>query len=96
MALGFAGILAAGLGWLIWLVLLSRLSAGTAALNVLIIPAVAVLAAWLQLGERPSPFELTGMVLIALALLRLAWLAGHTTPAPAAPSPAAPKEADHE
>ena len=96
VALGFAGILAAGLGWLIWLVLLSRLSAGTAALNVLIIPAVAVLAAWLQLGERPSPFELTGMVLIALALLRLAWLAGHTTPAPAAPSPAAPKEADHE
>ena len=36
--------------------------------------AIAVLAAWLQLGERPSPAEFAGMALIALALSLLALL----------------------
>ena len=74
LTLGFAGIFAGGLGWLAWLILLGRLSAGAAGLNVLIIPAIAVLAAWLQLGERPSLAEFTGMGLIALALSMLAGL----------------------
>ena len=54
--------------------LLSRLSAGTASLNILAIPGVAVLAAWLQLGEVPDMFESIGMLLIALALAVLAFL----------------------
>ncbi len=74
LTLGFAGIFAGGLGWLVWLILLGRLSAGAAGLNVLIIPAIAVLAAWLQLGERPSLAEFIGMGLIALALSMLAGL----------------------
>jgi len=32
-----------------------------------------VLAAWLQLGERPAPIETTGMALIGAALAKLAW-----------------------
>lgn len=74
LTLGFAGVFAGGIGWLMWLMLLGRLSAGAAGLNVLIIPAIAVLAAWLQLGERPSPAEFAGMALIALALSLLALL----------------------
>ena len=64
----FNGCIAAGLGWLVWLHLLSRLSAGTAGLNVLAIPAVALLCAWLQLDDVPSLAEGVGIALIALAL----------------------------
>ncbi len=64
----FNGCVAAGLGWLIWMHLLSRLSAGMAGLNVLAIPAVALLCAWAQLDEQPSLAEGVGMLLIALGL----------------------------
>ena len=68
LVLIFNGCIAAGLGWLVWLHLLSRFSAGTAGLNVLAIPAVALLCAWLQLGDTPSLAEGIGIALIAVAL----------------------------
>ena len=77
VVLGYVGILASGIGWLVWLILLSRLTAGMAGLNVLAIPAVAVLLAWLQLGERPNLSEALGMLLVggALGVLSLiTWL----------------------
>ncbi|MBV8047748.1 MAG: EamA family transporter [Paludibacterium sp.] len=67
----YLGVFASGLGWLTWMLLLSRLSAGMASLNVLAIPAVAVLMAWLQMGEAPDRIEGLGMLLIALALALL-------------------------
>jgi len=69
----YIGILASGLGWLVWLLILARLSAGTAGMNVLAIPAVAVLLAWLQLGETPSRCEAFGMVMVGVALGLLAF-----------------------
>ncbi|MGL4205310.1 MAG: DMT family transporter [Aeromonadaceae bacterium] len=72
LVLIFNGCIAAGLGWLVWLHLLSRLSASTAGLNVLAIPAVALLCAWLQLDDVPSLAEGVGIALIALALGLLA------------------------
>ena len=74
-ALFYSGVLASGLGWLMWMRLLQHLSAGAASLNALAIPAVAVLAAWLEHGERPAPHELLGMLLVALALVLLSYLA---------------------
>ena len=73
-ALLYSGVLASGLGWLMWMRLLQHLSAGTASLNALAIPAVAVLAAWLEHGERPAQHELLGMLLVALALVLLSYL----------------------
>lgn len=70
----YVGVLASGLGWLLWLLLLYRLTAGMAGLNVLAIPVVAVLLAWLQLGETPQASEAWGMALIGLALGLLSWL----------------------
>ncbi len=67
----FSGVLAGGIGWLIWMLLLARLSAGMASLSILAIPAVAVLMAWLMIGELPSQAEAGGMVLIGAALLLL-------------------------
>jgi len=57
--------------WLLWLYILEKLPAGVAGMGSLIIPVVGVLSAWLQLGERPGPFEAAGMVLIGVALLIL-------------------------
>ena len=72
--LAFSTILATGIGWWLWTYVLSRTPAGIAGLNALGIPVVAVLASWLQLGERPPPLELTGMLMIGIALALLAWL----------------------
>jgi len=60
--------LANGLGWWLWLYALQRLPAGAASMNSLLIPVIAVLAAWMQLGEVPSTAEAVGMLLIGIAL----------------------------
>ncbi len=62
------------LAWFLWLWIVVRLPVSISSLNSLAIPIIGVLAAWLQLGERPTPVESTGMLLvfIALALLALA------------------------
>ena len=53
---------------MLWLYVLEHLSAGMAGLSTLGIPLIGVLAGWLELGERPSAVELSGMLLIAAAL----------------------------
>jgi drug/metabolite transporter (DMT)-like permease len=55
--------------WFLWLYVLEKLPAGVAGMGSLAIPLVGVVSAWLQLGERPGPFEAVGMLLIGLALL---------------------------
>jgi drug/metabolite transporter (DMT)-like permease len=56
---------------LLWLFILQRLPATISGLNALAVPLVGVVAAWIQLGERPSAAEGIGMALIlgGLALL---------------------------
>jgi drug/metabolite transporter (DMT)-like permease len=73
-ALAFNALFATALAWLLWLYVLDRLPAGVAGLSSLAVPAVGVLAAWIELGEQPSIAEGVGMVLIALALGLLSWL----------------------
>lgn len=67
-ALAFNAVLATGLAWLLWLYVLNNLSARMAGLSALGIPMVGALAGWIELGERPTPFELGGMLLIGAAL----------------------------
>jgi drug/metabolite transporter (DMT)-like permease len=81
LALGFSAAFATGIGWWLWTYVLSHSSAGIAGLNSLGIPVIAVLASAVQLGERPPPLELVGMLLIGIALALIAWL-GMTKPAP--------------
>lgn len=68
----FNGCIAAGLGWLVWLHLLSRLAAGSRRSECVGDPAVALICAWLQLGDVPSLAEWVGVALIAIALGLLA------------------------
>jgi drug/metabolite transporter (DMT)-like permease len=72
LAVAYTALLGTALAWLLWLYVLDALPAGVAGLGSLAIPAIGVLAAWLQLGERPRTSELTGMLLIAAALAVLA------------------------
>lgn len=70
-ALGFNAIGAMAVATLLWLYILHRLPTTVSSLSSLIVPIVGVLAAWLQLGERPSVAEAAGMALILLALALL-------------------------
>jgi len=61
-------VLANAVAWFLWLYALHALPAGAAGLGTLSIPVVGVVAAWLQLGEVPTPVEGIGMALIIAAL----------------------------
>jgi drug/metabolite transporter (DMT)-like permease len=74
-AMAYNIVLTNGLGWLVWLYALQRLPAGVASMNSLLIPVIAVLVAWMQLDEVPTINEGIGMLLIAVALTMLTWLA---------------------
>lgn len=65
----YSVVLANALGWMAWLYALQRLPAGVASMGSMLIPVIAVLSAWAQLGERPSSLEAGGMLCILGALL---------------------------
>ncbi len=60
---------ATAIAFSLWYFALSRLSAGIASLGTLVNPVIGVLAAWWQLGERPSLTETLGILLILSALM---------------------------
>jgi drug/metabolite transporter (DMT)-like permease len=72
-ALVFTVLPANALAWVLWLWVLHTLPTGTAGIASLSVPVVGVIAAWIQLGERPGAAQAVGMALIvaALAILTL-------------------------
>jgi len=54
---------------LLWFYSLQELPAGMAGMGTLATPVIGVVAASIQLGERPSLWEAMGMMLILLGLL---------------------------
>lgn len=73
LALAYNIVLGTSLAWFLWLFVLSRLPAGLSGLSALIIPVVGIAAAWLQLGERPGPWEGAGVAAVVIGLAVLAW-----------------------
>jgi drug/metabolite transporter (DMT)-like permease len=73
VALVFNIVAGMAVATLLWLYILQRLPATISSLSSLVVPIIGVLAAWVQLGERPSMAEGAGMALIlgGLALLAL-------------------------
>jgi drug/metabolite transporter (DMT)-like permease len=67
-ALAFNVVGGMAVATLLWLYILHRLPATISSLSSLIVPIVGVLAAWIQLGERPSAAEGAGMLLILAGL----------------------------
>jgi drug/metabolite transporter (DMT)-like permease len=70
-ALVYNGVGGMAVATLLWLYILQRLPATISGLNALAVPIVGVIAAWLQLGERPSVAEGAGMMLILVGLALL-------------------------
>ncbi|HEX5962034.1 MAG TPA: DMT family transporter [Rhodanobacteraceae bacterium] len=70
-ALLYNGLLSSGVCWVLWALVVQRLSANVAGLTSLAVPVAGVLFAWGLLQERPSPAEWLGIVLIGAALLAL-------------------------
>ncbi len=68
-ALLYSGLFATAIAWALWLYLLKKLPPHIVGLNVLLIPALAILISWIQLGELPSLSEFFGILLILSALL---------------------------
>jgi drug/metabolite transporter (DMT)-like permease len=71
-ALAYNVVLASALAYFLWVFILQHLPARDASMGTLANPVVGIIAAWLQLGERPNAWEATGMGLVVLALAALA------------------------
>ena len=74
----WTGALSTAVGFLLWIAVLRFLTAGTASLNMLAIPVIALLSSMLVFGERLETGEWVGIGCIGagLAIISLrAWLA---------------------
>ncbi|MEO8672502.1 MAG: EamA family transporter [Tahibacter sp.] len=68
-ALAYNAVLASGLAWVLWSVVVQRLPASVAGLTSLAVPLCGTLLAWVLLDERPSGVESIGIALIGAALV---------------------------
>lgn len=69
--LAYMAIMASALGWWLWLSVVRRVSATVAGMSSLGVPVLAVMLAWVVLGEQPGSLELIGITLIMTGLLVL-------------------------
>jgi drug/metabolite transporter (DMT)-like permease len=67
VALVFAGAVGSGIAYFLWFEIVRRLSAMTASLGVLSVPAVGVVSSVILLGERPTLSDIAGFALILSA-----------------------------
>ncbi len=75
----YAGLIATGIGFILWAAVLGVLPAGTASLNMFAIPVIAVVSSMLVFGERISATEWIGIASIGVGLVILsvrAWREG--------------------
>jgi drug/metabolite transporter (DMT)-like permease len=67
MAVLYIGGVGTGLAHFLWWSIIGRLPTVTAAIGVLLVPVVGVTASTIFLGERPTPFDIVGFVMIFAA-----------------------------
>jgi drug/metabolite transporter (DMT)-like permease len=73
--LAYSGAIATASGFVLWIAVLRWLPAGTAALNMLAIPAIALVSSMMIFDERLNQTEWTGIALIASGLVIISLLA---------------------
>jgi drug/metabolite transporter (DMT)-like permease len=71
----YVGAISTALGFLLWIVVLRRLPAGTASLNIFAIPPIALLTSMIALGERLEANEWAGIAFIGAGLATLVAIA---------------------
>jgi drug/metabolite transporter (DMT)-like permease len=67
----YTGVVSTAIGFLLWLAVLRHLPAGTASLNMLAIPPIALVSSMLVFGEQLTAGEWTGIALIGIGLVIL-------------------------
>ncbi len=75
----YAGLIATGIGFILWAAVLGVLPAGTASLNMFAIPVIAIVSSMLVFGERITATEWLGIGSIGIGLVILtarAWAEG--------------------
>jgi drug/metabolite transporter (DMT)-like permease len=78
LATVYLGIVPTVLAYVLWAIALRRLSASTAASFLYLLPVMAIIIAWVWLGEAPSTLALAGGFL-ALAGVVIANSRGHAS-----------------
>jgi drug/metabolite transporter (DMT)-like permease len=68
LSIVYAGVLAISLAYLLWNLGIRRLGNARTAVYSNLVPVVALAAAWLALGERPTPLQLAGAAVILAGL----------------------------
>jgi drug/metabolite transporter (DMT)-like permease len=77
-AMFYAGVIAIGIGFILWTAVLAWLPAGTASLNMFAIPVLALVSSMIVFGERLRATEWLGIASIGVGLLIVsvrAWIA---------------------
>ena len=69
LGIAYLAILSSAAGWVLWLLILRRVSTVMAGMSGLAIPVAVLFLAWLMLGERPTSLEFSGMALILAGLV---------------------------
>jgi drug/metabolite transporter (DMT)-like permease len=67
----YAGVIATGIGFILWTAVLGVLPAGTASLNIFAIPVIAIVSSMLVFGERITTTEWIGIACIGIGLVIL-------------------------
>ncbi|MCQ9616865.1 DMT family transporter [Paenalcaligenes niemegkensis] len=73
VGLAYMALLASGLGWLLWLSVIQRVSTTVAGMSSLGVPVLAIMLAWAILGEEPGGFDLAGVGLVVMGLVVINW-----------------------
>jgi drug/metabolite transporter (DMT)-like permease len=68
VGLAFSSIISQALALILWFFILKNMSAGMASMGTLATPIIGMIAAAIQLGERPTLVEALGMILIIIGL----------------------------
>lgn len=71
IGLVYSAVISQAVALVLWFYILQELPAGVASLGALATPVVGTLVAAVQLGERPTMTELSGMILIVIGLVLL-------------------------
>jgi drug/metabolite transporter (DMT)-like permease len=69
VAVVYLGIFPGAIGYITWSVVLSRMPASIAASLLYVVPAIALIIAWLWLGELPLPVAIAGGVLVVIGVI---------------------------
>jgi drug/metabolite transporter (DMT)-like permease len=75
-ALSYNAVLSSALAYVLFIFVLRHLPAREASMGTLSNPIIGIIAAWAQLGEKPSGSEALGMLLVVAALAMLALAPG--------------------